>query len=96
MAQALHVRTRFSLRTHARLSLVHGKCVLGSLGPWSSRVLFFPPHLPHLLHALGPHSAEIHSLVLRLQLRDAQIPRVLGQIFGSGEARGNLGALVVV
>ena len=83
----------------ALLPLVQGKCVLGCLGDWSSRLPFFPPlslRLRLLLHALDPHSAEIHSLILWLKIRDAQIPRVLSQVFGAREAKGDLGALVLV
>lgn len=91
--------TTLSSGRRALLPLVQGKRVLWCLGGWSSRLPFLPPlslHLRPLLHVPGPHGAEIHSLILRLKIRDAQIPCVLSQVFGAREARGDLGALVLV
>lgn len=92
-------RPHLSSGRRALLPLVQGKRVLWCLGGWSSRLPFLPPlslHLRPLLHVPGPHGAEIHSLILRLKIRDAQIPCVLSQVFGAREARGDLGALVLV
>lgn len=78
--------------------LMQGECVPGARGARGGQLPFFPLslYLPPPPHDRGPHSTEIDSLILGLQLSDAQIPGVLGQVFGAGEARGDLVALPLV